>query len=137
MKIGKILIAGTAATVFNVAVGMIVGRGVFGWVYKLEPTYVWKPTYGVLGVKFMIASLAVGIVFAFVYALIQKGIPGGNKLMKGIVFGLCVWAVGIFPGMVATYKFMTVATPAVIYWTILGLVKIPLEGMIVAAIYGE
>jgi hypothetical protein len=32
---------------------------------------------------------------------------------------------------------MTVATTVVVYWTILGLIQIPLEGLIIAAIYGE
>ena len=32
---------------------------------------------------------------------------------------------------------MTVATTVVVYWTILGLVQIPLKGLIIALIYGQ
>jgi hypothetical protein len=137
MKTGKILIAGVVVTVFNAIVGGVTCGGVFNWVYKLEPTNVWKPMNGGPDAMFMIGSLVLSIILSFVYALINRGIPGGNKFTKGIVFGLCVWAVGMLPGMFATYAFMTVATPVVIYWTILGLIKTPLEGMIIAAIYGE
>ena len=137
MKIGKILIAGVAITIFNAIVGMVTCGGVFNWVYKLEPTNIWKPMSSGPGAMFMIGSLALSIILSFVYALLQKGIPGGNKFVKGIVFGLCVWAVGILPGMFSTYTFMTVATTVVVYWTIIGLIKVPLEGMMISAIYGE
>jgi len=137
MKIGKILLAGVVVTIFNMVVGMITCGGIFSWVYNLEPTNVWKPMNGGPGVKFMLASLVLSVVLAFVYALINKGIPGKNKFVKGAVFGLCVWAVGMLPGMLATHVFMTVATTVIVYWTILGLIKTPLEGMIIAAICGE
>jgi len=137
MKIGKILIAGIAVTVFNAIVGGVTCGGIFNWVYKLEPTNVWKPMDGPPGAMFMIGSFVLSLILSFIYALINKGIPGGNKFTKGIVFGLCVWAVGMLPGMFATYAFMTVSMTVVIYWTILGLIKTPLEGMIIAAIYGE
>lgn len=137
MRVGRIIIAGVVLTIFNAIVGGITCGGVFNWVYKLEPTNVWKPMNGGPGAMFMIGSFVLSIILSFVYVLIKKGIPGGNKFTKGIVFGLCVWAVGMLPGMFATYAFMTVATTVVIYWTILGLIKTPLEGMIIAAIYGE
>ena len=86
---------------------------------------------------YYIVAVVMNIVLAFVYALLAKGIPGKNKLIKGLVFGLCVWAVGTLPAMLGTYLFMTVAATVVIYWTISGLVFTPLIGLIIAAIYGE
>lgn len=137
MKKWKILIAGVAITVFDVIVGMVTCGWLFNWVYGLEPTNVWKPMEGPPGVTFYIGVLALNIVLVFFYALLNKGIPGKSKLVKGLLFGLCVWAVGILPGMFATYSFMTVATTVVIYWTVSGLIQIPLKGLIIAAIYGE
>lgn len=137
MKIGKILIAGIVVTIFNMIVGAVTCGGIFNWVYKLEPTNVWKPMDGPPGPMVMAGSLVLSIILSFIYALINKGIPGKNRFVKGLVFGLCVWSVGMLPGMFSTYAFMTVATTVVVYWTILGLIKIPLEGMIIAAIYGE
>ena len=137
MKIDKMLIAGVAAAAFNMAFGVVMNRDIFRWVYQLEPTEVWKPMSSGPNFTFMAGLLVLGVIFSFVYALIQKGIPGSNKLVKGIVFGLCVWAAGRLAGMFMIHSFITVPTPVVVYWTILGAVKLPLEGMIVAALYGE
>lgn len=137
MKIGKILIAAVALSVFGMIFGGVTCGWLFNWVYKLEPTNIWRPMDGPPGLAFMAGSFLLNIVFVVVYALLRKGIPGGNRLIKGLVFGLCVWAVGILPGMFATYSFMTIAVGVVIYWTILGLVEMPVKGLIIAAIYGE
>jgi hypothetical protein len=137
MKIGKILVAAAAVSVFGAIFAGFTCGWLFNWVYKLEPTNVWKPMNGPPGLAFQIGGFLLNIVLAVVYALLRKGIPGRNKLTKGLIFGLCVWAVGMLPGMFSTYSFMTVATGVIIYWTILGLVETPLRGLIIAAIYGE
>ena len=137
MKIGKILIAGFVVTLFITVFSGLTCGFLFNWVYKLEPTNVWRHMDGPPGLSFLVGSFILNVVLAAVYALLVKGIPGKNKLMKGVVFGLCVWAVAILPGMYATYYFMTVATGWVIYATIQGLVEMPLKGLIIAAIYGE
>jgi hypothetical protein len=74
---------------------------------------------------------------AMVYVLLREGIPGQKRLVRGLLFGLCVWAVGTLPGMFAIYTFMTVAPTVIVYWTIMALIMEPLKGLIVAAIYGE
>ncbi|MBI4845761.1 MAG: hypothetical protein HY810_04720 [Candidatus Omnitrophica bacterium] len=137
MKIGKILIAATAVSVFGVIFAGLTCGWLFNWVYKLEPTNVWKPMDGRPGLAFQIGVFLFHIVLTVVYALIRKGIPGKNNLVKGLVFGLGVWAVGLLPGMFSTYYFMTVATGVVVYWAILGLIEMPIKGLIIAAIYGE
>ena len=137
MKIGKILIAALALSVFGMIFGGLTCGWLFNWIYKLEPTNVWKPMDGPPGLVFYLGSFLLNIILAVVYALLSKGLPGKNKLARGLVFGLCVWAVGILPGMFATYYFMTVATGWVIYMFIIGLVETPIKGLIISAIYGE
>ncbi|TRZ93454.1 hypothetical protein D4R78_08505 [bacterium] len=137
MKKGKILIAALVASLVGAIFAGVTCGWLFNWVYKLEPTNVWKPMDGPPGLAFYIGSFLLNVVLAVVYALLRKGIPGKNKLTKGLIFGLCVWAIGMLPGMFSTYSFMTVATGVVIYWTILGLVEMPIKGLIIAAIYGE
>lgn len=136
MKIWRILIAGVVVTVFSTVIAMLTCGWLFNWVYEIEPTNIWRQM-DAPPVAYFIASVVMNIVLAFVYALLVKGIPGKNKLTKGLVFGLCVWAVGILPGMLATYTFMTIAATVAIYWIISGLVFTPLMGLIIAAIYGE
>jgi hypothetical protein len=137
MKIGKIFIAALGVSVFGAIFAALTCGWLFNWVYKLEPTNVWKPMAGPPGLAFHIGGLLLNMVLAVVYALLRKGVPGKNKLVKGLIFGLCVWAVGMLPGMFSTYFFMTVATGAVVYWTIIGLIELPLKGLIISSIYGE
>jgi len=136
MKIGKIIIAAVVVTIFNVIVGAVTCGGIFNWVYKLEPISVWKPM-AAPGIAYYIGTILLNFIFVLAYAVLHKGIPGKNKLAKGLVFGLCVWGIGVLPGMFATYIFMTVAPAVIIYWTIMALVQDPLKGLITAAIYGE
>lgn len=136
MKTGRIIIAAAAISIFDAIVGAVTCGGVFNWVYKLEPTNIWK-SMEMPGVAYYVGALILNILFVLVYALLQKGIPGKNKLVKGLIFGLCVWAVGMLPGMFATYMFMTVAPTVIVYWTILALIQEPIRGLITAAIYGE
>jgi hypothetical protein len=137
MKPVRILIAAVAITVFKAFVGAVTCGGVFSWVYALEPTNVWKPMAGPPPVSFFIGSLILNVIFVAIYAMLKKAIPGTNILLKGLVFGLFVWALGVLPGMFATYTFMTVAPTVVIYWTVLAIVTTPIQGLIAAAIYGQ
>lgn len=137
MNIKKMILAIIVVAVFNFIVGMLTCGGAFSWVYKLEPTNVWKPMTS-MSFPLMIAGiLVVDTIFVWVYALINKGIPGQNKFIKGLLYGLLVVLVGLIPGMIATYTYMTVATTVVVYWTIWGFIVSPLKGLITAAIYGE
>lgn len=137
MNIKKLIFAVLVVTVFNVLIGMVTCGGVFNWVYKLEPTNVWKSMEN-FSLPLMIATTFItDLLFVFVYALINKGVPGKNKYVKGLLYGLLVWMVGMFPGMIATYLYQTIATTVVIYWTIWALVVFPIKGLIASAIYGE
>lgn len=137
MKIKRIILAVLVVAIFNILVGMLTCGGVFSWVYKLEPVNVWKPMES-FSFPLMIAGIFfVDAIFVWVYTLINKGIPGQNRFVKGLIYGLLIVLVGLIPGMVMTYTYMTVATTVVIYWTIWGFVVSPLKGLITAAIYGE
>jgi len=73
MKYGKIVIAGIAVTVLHAIIGMACCGGVFNWVYKLEPTNVWKAMDSAPGAAYFVGSLVLSIILAFVYALINRG----------------------------------------------------------------
>ena len=137
MKLFRILIAGLVVAVFNTGFGMVTCGWFFRWVYELKPTDIWKPMNGPPPIAYYISAVVISILFVLVYAILNKGIPGKIRFVKGIVFGLCVWVVGILPGMAAMYFFMTINPTVVIYWTVLGLVQTPLAGLIVAVIYGK
>lgn len=137
MNIKKMILAIIVVAVFNFIVGMLTCGNAFNWVYKLEPTNVWKPVTSI-SIPLMFAGVVlVDALFVFIYALINKGIPGQNRFVKGMIYGLLVVLLGLIPGMISIYTYMTVATTVVVYWTIWGLIVSPLKGLITAAIYGE
>lgn len=132
MKISKILIAALAVFVFSMLVGMVTCEGFFSWVYKLEPTSVWKEFNFPLMV---IGEIFVSFIFVLVYALVNKGIEAGNKVKKGLLYGLIVYALSSLNGAVPTYTYMNVADAVIIYWIVWGLIVYPIKGLIVSAIY--
>ena len=134
MKILRAFIAALAITVFGtVLVGLTCGW-LFNWVYQLEPTNVWKPMKGPPGTDFLAGGFVLNLVFVGVYLFLRAGIPGSSLYVKGLFFGLCVWAVGVLPGMFSMYYFMTINPTVVVYWAIMGLIHALLNGLIVAAI---
>jgi hypothetical protein len=133
----RIVLAGLAVTVVEAVSGALLCGHLFNWVYHLEPTNVWRPMEGAPPAWLYLGELVLGILLAAMYAMVCKGIPGSNRLVRGLLFGLMVWVVGMLPGMFATYAFMTVATTVVIYWTITALIMLPIQGLIIAAIYGK
>lgn len=137
MNIKRILLATLAITVLGIIVGGATCGSTFNWVYKLEPISVWRPMDTICW-GFMYGGMFVlDLVLVYVYALLKSALPGKNKYIKGIVFGVIVWAVGILPGMLSTHVFMTVASTVVIYWTIFGILNNILKGLVIAAIVGE
>lgn len=138
MKIGRICVAGVAAFLFSSITGFLTCGWLFNRVYQIEPTNVWRSMQSIEDLPLLLfGSLILGLLFALVYDLLGKGVPGKSRTVKGLVFGLCVWAVGILPGMFSTFVFMNVATTVVVYWTLLGLIQTPLQGIIVALIVDD
>lgn len=136
MKLGKVIIAGFTAAVLSIIIGMLTCGGAFSWVYQLEPTNVWKPMNEIIMPLYMGGMVLINIIFAFVYALLSRAIEG-SKIKKGAIFGLCVFAVGMIPGMFATYMFMTVAPTVIIYWLVWDVIVLPLKSVVIAAIYED
>lgn len=136
MKIGRLVIAGVVVGVLQGVWGFLTCGWLFNWVYKLEPTNIWK---SVEQMPFMLMNIA-NIIFAFllalVYAVIYQGLPG-KGLAKGLWFGFFVWLVGGLPGTIALGMVTTMATGVVIYWIISFLAISLWQGLIIAAIYGK
>lgn len=142
MKTTKILLAGVAINF----VSFLVGGGsyfLFGGVFNLEPRAIWKwtPAQGFnmpakWWVILFLLNLVLAIAFAFIYALIEKGLPG-QGLKKGLSFGLIVWIVGPIPALITMYLMINIATGALIYFTLQSLVEWLIYGAVISAIYRE
>jgi hypothetical protein len=135
MNYKRIVFAGFANMIFASIVGAVTCGGVFSFVYELEPTDIFKNIGGSPNNWYLLALLVTSTIFAYVYALLSKGIPGKSKFAKGIVYGLCVWGVGTLPGMVSSYFFMVINPMLIAYWLVWALVVLPIQGIITAKIY--
>jgi len=134
MKKSKILLAAISITIVNIFIGAITCGGLFNWVYQIEPTNVWKSMAEISFPLMLITTFITDLIFVYVYTLIKNSIPTQNNYTKGIIYGLIVCGIGLIPGMISTYLYMTVASGVVIYWTISGIIVNPINGIIAAII---
>jgi glucose-6-phosphate-specific signal transduction histidine kinase len=128
--------ATVAVFVFKILAGIVLCAGIFSWVYRLEPTSVWRPIKAP-GISYYVGMFVVSALFVVFYKIFSRGFGEMSKVKKGLLYGFGVWAVGLVPGMVATHVFMTVNTTVVLYWTLNGLVLTPIEGVIAAFLVSD
>jgi uncharacterized membrane protein YagU involved in acid resistance len=141
INLKRVLLAGIAINFIS----FLVGGGsylIFGWVFKLEPTSVWKwtPAMGlnipVSWLSLFLMNIVLAIVFAWVFAVLYKGIPG-EGVRKGLMFGLFAWLIGVVPSMVTLYLMTHIAPVALLYFTAQGLFEWLVYGTVISAIYKE
>lgn len=136
MNVKKVLLSGVILWLLNTLLGWLTCGGIFNWVYKLPPN-IWKSPEEMMSAGNMIAANLMGLlgsmIFAFVFALIKKGVPG-EGIKKGALYGFLVWMVGALVGIASMPFFMTIATGVVIYWLIQSLVFNTINGVIVGAL---
>jgi len=134
----RIFISGIVAWIAGTVLIWLSCGWLFGWVYKIAPTTLWKTSAEMMTAGNMIGSNVVGIVagvlFALVFAFLYKGIPY-RGVKKGLVFGFLMWLVGVLVGMASMPFYMNIATTVVVYWIIQALVIMLVKGAIVGAIY--
>lgn len=133
----RLLVAAVGMSVFDIVFGMISCGWLFSWIYKLEPTSVWRKMDGGPGLFFMAGMLVLHFALAVVYSYLHIGIPYETLYMKGLFFGLCLWAVSTLPMVLSTYTFMNVANGVLVYWTFSLLIQKLAKALIVAFIYAR
>jgi hypothetical protein len=137
-KVLRIFFATLSITAINMVFAALTCGWAFNWVYKLEPVSIWKLSYDCApGNDFIFGLFLLNIIFTYVFFVLYTGIPGKNKYIKGILYGLIIWATGMLPGMFSTLTFMNISPVVVLYWTIWGLVLNSLKGIVVSLIYYE
>ena len=133
----RVFIGAIIISIFEAILAWITCGHLFNWIYEIEPIGIWKITKSPPGLSFYTLAFLLNTAFVFVYAFLHKGIPSNNKCSKGIIFGLCIWSIGMLPGILVTYFFMAIAPAVILYWIISGFVKLFLKGLITAVIYKE
>lgn len=112
----------------------------FRSVFELEPVNVWKwtPAMGlaipVSWVTLLILNIILAFVFSWVYAVLEKGLPG-KGIQKGLVFGIFSWLIGVIPPMLTLYLVTVIAPGALWYFTFQGFFEWLIYGLIISLIY--
>lgn len=138
MNTKRFILAALVVWIVSAVLRLLTCGWLFKWVYELPPV-IWESveamstTSGLVG-SYLVA-LVIAIVFVGVYAKIKSGIPGETNLKRGLAYGLIVWLVSGFSGIISMPFYMTVSTTVVIYWVIQLLVVNLINGALVAVIY--
>ena len=137
MNTKKIILSSVVIWIVSVVFGFLTCGWLFNWVYQLPPN-IWKtPEVMTVNLIWMnLIGLLTAIIFASVFALLYKGIPG-QGIKKGINYGFIIWLVSALSGMITMPFYMTIATTVVVYWIILALALNIINGAIIGAIYKE
>lgn len=145
MSFKRIILAGLAVDAISFLIfPLFFSNALFGWVFRLEPTNIWKWTpeipftampVGYL-VFFVLANTVLAVFIAFLYALLHKTIPG-TGVKKGLMFGLLLSPIGVFIPMFSIWAMFRVAGVTVLLFTAEQFIEILVYGAVVAAIYGE
>lgn len=140
MNLKKIILAGVVINILS----FLIGGGsyfLFGRIFELEPTSIWKwtPTQGFnmpaqWWLILFLLNIVLAVIFAFVFALIEKGLPG-KGIQKGLGFGIIVWIVGPIPSLITMYLMMNIATGALIYFALQSLFEWLVYGMVISLVY--
>ena len=137
MNKGKIIISGIVIWLVGAVWTFLTCGWLFNWVYQIPPI-IWKSGEDIMSMNSFIGSnvlgLLIAIIFTTIYAFLYKGLPY-KGVKKGLVYGLIIWLVGTFSGMLTMPFYMTISWAVIVYWILNGLVSYLIFGAIVGAIY--
>ncbi len=98
----------------------------FSQLWKLfKPATYWES-------RMWLVDMLIGVLFGCLFAIFHDSLPG-KKVIKGIFFGLIIWAIGEFPGTVK--NFMLIPGEMTILWIVAGLINSLFIGLFIALIY--
>ncbi|MBW2995296.1 hypothetical protein KY312_03010 [Candidatus Woesearchaeota archaeon] len=134
MTVSRTLFAGFIAAVIAFVYGFFTNGFLFSWIYLIVPgAELWKEMTGLWYLWAVIIILSTHIIFAFIYALIQEGIPG-IRYSKGFFFGLMIWLIGIVAPNLSILLTMKISIFIPLYAIINGLIQYTIIGIVYSAI---
>jgi predicted neutral ceramidase superfamily lipid hydrolase len=145
MNFKRIIIAGLAIDAVSFLIfPLFFSRPLFGWIFELEPTSIWKWTPHVSLTSmpitwltfFILANTILAIFIVFLYAVLYKAIPG-TGIKKGLTFGLLMYPMSVLIPMFSIWAMFRVAEEAVLLFTLEQLIEILVYGAIIGLIYKE
>jgi hypothetical protein len=142
IKAWKIILAAIAFMIIAEIVNTLEAYATMS--YYLDPTYfpVWSkimmPKEGPPPMEFYYYSFGFsfisGLIFAGVYTIFGKSVPGKTIAKKGLMYGLLIWLVGSIPGYLAMILLINIPIDLIAYWILAGLIVNLLAGVATAKI---
>lgn len=145
MNFKRIILAGLAVDIISFLIFPIFfSNALFGWVFKLEPTNIWKWTPEIPFTSmpagyltfFILANTILAIFIAFLYAVLYKSIPG-TGINKGLMFGLLMFPIAVLIPMFSIWAMFQIEGVTVLLFTAEQLIEILIYGTVIALIYKE
>jgi hypothetical protein len=119
---------------------------IFAMRYYIDPTYypLWSkimmPAPGPPPPSFLVISLLFNLtgafLFALVYTVLQRGLPGRSTVVKGIWYGLLVFLVASVPSSLMLVLLINLPLGIVLLWGLEALV-IDLAGGVLVAVFNR
>lgn len=81
----------------------------------------------------IIFAIISGIIFAIIYEMVKKSLPGKKIFKQGLYFGFLLFLMGI-PMSLTMYLLINLPTLLLVYWAISSLVIDLIGGVIIARI---
>lgn len=145
MNIKKIIVAGLFIDVISFLIfPLFFSNSLFGWVFRLEPTNIWKWTPQVSFTSmptsyltfFILANTVLAIFIAFLYAILYKSIPS-TGIKKGLMFGLLMFPMSVLIPMFSMWAMFRIAGMTILLFTLEQLIEILIYGAVIGIIYKE
>jgi hypothetical protein len=136
MNVGQLIVTGLVASVLFLVLDMALGMA-GGWIgARLFGLSSAQPAGLDAKIKLgLVFELINGFLLALIYALIHACLPGRGWI-KGVSYGLIVWALRVVMWAFSTYM-MTDMAPAKIGITVgTGLIEVLVLGVAIAVVYG-
>jgi hypothetical protein len=142
VKAWKIIVVAIIFMIISEVLNMIEAQ--FTMNYYTNPAYfsVWSkimmPKAGPPPVEFyyysVIFSFITGLIFAGIYTVIEKGIPGKTLIKKGVIYGLLIWLVGGIAGSLSMVLLINLPIDLIAFWAVTGLIIDLIAGIATAKI---
>ncbi len=145
LNIKKIILAGLAIDAISFLIfPLFFSNSLFGWVFQIEPTSIWKWTPQVPFTSmpvsylafFILANTILAIFIAFLYAILYKSIPGIG-IKKGLMFGLLMFPMSVLIPMFSMWAMFRVAGVTILLFIFEQLIEILIYGAVISFIYKE
>jgi len=131
------------AVIIMIVIAMIINTVIaqFTMSYYEDPAYfgVWSklmmPVEGPPPASFFLYSalfqLIAAVFFVLVFYLLGSAVPG-RKAVRGLIYGVLIFLVGSFPGMLSSFLLVNLPIGLVLWWMLSGLIIGLLAGLFTA-----